>query len=219
MPKRPLALALLSGFVFAAPAAAAVCGAQPYWYAGLADGGRAHGVRATITAFTPLRVEPGHAAGWVGIDGHDRAGRPGWLQVGYVGFQGDDRRIYYEVKPPSGVARFVELESGVPLGEPHRVAVRAEAARPSRWRVWLEGRPVTAPIRLPGSEQGRRAVATAESWNAGTGSCNALHFQFGEVGVLPSTRRWRASAQTAVLEDPGYEVRDRTRTGLGAAPA
>lgn len=135
------------------------------------DQGVAHEVRATITPFTPLRVE------------------------------------------------FVELESGVPLGEPHRVAVRAEAARPSWWRVWLDRRPVTAPIRLPGSERGWRAVATGESWNAGTGSCNALHFQFGEVGVLRPTWRWGGPAQSAVLEDPGYEVRDRTRTGFRAAPA
>jgi hypothetical protein len=91
--------------------------------------------------------------------------------------------------------------------------------RRSWWRVWLDGRPASAPIRLGGSGRGWNAVATGKSWNAGTGSCNALHYGFGDVRVPGTASRWRTLIPGAVLEDPGYRVRDRTRTAFRAAPA
>ncbi len=219
--KRPasLALALFFACALAAPASAAVCGSKPYSYAGLADGRTAHGVRATITALTPLRVEWGHVAGWVGVDGHDRRGRLGWIQVGFAGFYGGERRIYYEFKRPDSTPRFVELAGTVPFGEPHSVAVRKVPGRPSAWRVRLDGRAVSPAIRLPGSRRGWRAVATTESWNAGTGSCNALQFRFRGVTALRAGGLWRAFSRTSVLRDPGYAVRNRTRTAFRAGSA
>ena len=197
-----------------AAASAAVCGAKPYSYAGLAEAGEAHGIRATLTALRPQEVEWGHTAAWVGVDGHDRRGRRGWIQIGFAGFYGGERRIYYEFKKPGGAPTFVEVAGALAFGVPHRVAVRAERTRPSWWRVWLDGKAVSPALRLAGSAHGWRPVAVAESWNAGMGSCNALHFRFRRVVVLGRAWRWRALLRGTVLQDPGYRVRDRTRRGF-----
>ena len=92
--------------------------------------------------------------------------------------------------------------------------MREEATRPSWWRVWLDGRPVSPANRLPGSHAGWSAVATAESWNAATSACNAMRFRFDGVGVRRADSVWRRLARASVLADPGYRVADRTRMGF-----
>ena len=207
-----LSFAFFVACVLAAPPSAAACGSKPYSYAGLADGRAAYGIAATITALTPLHVEWGHVSGWVGVDGHDRDGRHGWIQAGFVGFYGGERHIYYEAKPPAGPPRFVSLASSVAFGEPHRLAVREEADRPSWWRVWLDRKAVSPAVRLPGSHGRWRAVATTESWNAGMETCNAMRFRFRGVSVRRRDGTWRRLARVSVLRDPGYDVRNRRRT-------
>lgn len=214
-----LAAVLVLGCGLAAPAPAGACGSKAYSYAGLVDGGAAHGIQTTITALAPLDVEWGHVGGWVGVDGRDRYGRLGWIQVGIAVFYGGESRLYYEFKRGDDRPAFVELAGSVPVGEPHRIAVREQPTRPSWWRVWVDGRPVSPAIRLPGSHGRWKAVATAESWNAGMGACNAMRFRFDGVNVQREDGRWGALARPTVLQDPGYAVRDRTRTGFVAGSA
>ena len=91
-------------------------------------------------------------------------------------------------------------------GESHRVAVVESRGRRGVWRVRVDGRPVSAPLRLPGSQRTWRQMATAESWNAGTRSCNRFAFSFTRLQVAERPGRWHRLAAGLRLQDPGYRV-------------
>jgi hypothetical protein len=56
--------------------------------------------------------------------------------------------------------------------------------RPDFWRVWLNHKPVSPPIRLPGSDMAWSPIATAESWDGGTGgTCNTFLYRFRQVSI------------------------------------
>ena len=95
----------------------------------------------------------------------------------------------------------------------HRLAVLEMSRRPGIWRVWLDGRPVTDPIALPGSHRRWEPLATAESWNGGVATCNGFGFRFERVGVA---RSLGGSWQTFV---PGYTFRDRGYAVRQLSPA
>jgi len=81
------------------------------------------------------------------------------------------------------------------------------------WRVWLDGRPVTDPIVLPGSHHRWEPLATAESWNGGVATCNGFGFRFERVGLARSLGgSWQTFA-------PGYTFRDRGYTLRQLSPA
>ena len=143
------------------------------------------GVAATISAFAPPRVASGHAAAWVGV-GRPRAHE--WLQAGLAAFRGTTVRLYVELALP-GSHRYVELDRTIAIGERHRFAVVATAQ--DWWRVEVDGRPVTAPVYLPGSSRWR-GVATAESWTAGAEPCNRYGYRFDDVKGAGSVSRFLA---------------------------
>jgi hypothetical protein len=198
--------------VFAAPSSAALwCDgeSESYAYAGVVDLRRAHGVAATLTALSAPAVQWGHVAGWVGVGGTNAGpnGEAEWIQVGYSGFYGGESKLYYEVTRPGHGTRYHEVDSTVRVGEPHRVAVVEMARRANWWRVWVDRRPVSDPVYLPGSHGAWQPMAMGESWNGGQPACNSFSYRFARVRVA---RRpggvWRRPAGTYELEDRGYVV-------------
>ena len=160
----------------------------------------------TLTTLSSPRVLWGHVAAWVGVGGVGQGpnGTTEWIQVGFNGLYGGENKLYYEVTQPGGRPQYTPIRD-VASGDSHRVGVREMRGRRSWWRVWVDGRPVSPPIHLPGSHRRWRPVATAESWNAGMQTCNGLAYRFARTTV--ATRpggRWRSLRPGQTLRDPGY---------------
>jgi hypothetical protein len=169
------------------PAAAASCGAGGYSYAGLAAPAHAFGIGATVTPLAAFSISTGHVAGWVGVGGPGEGpgGTDEWIQVGYNAIGGiGGPNLYYEVTRAGGQPTYHEIAANLRVGEPERVAVLEIHGRPNWWRVWVNGRQVTAPINLPASHGRWSPIATAESWDGGSGSvCNAFLYRFHRVAI------------------------------------
>lgn len=194
-----------------------VHGRTGYAYAGHQANVIAHGIRATITPLVQPAVAAGHVAGWIGVGGPGAgpSGETMWLQAGVASMPGTPMVVYAEITRPAKEPVFVPLVQDVEVGEPHRLAVLELSQRPGVWRVWLDGRPATAPIVLPGSRDRWRPIATAESWNGGASRCTRLGFRFEGVGVATSTGgSWRTFVPGFMFKDRGYAVRQlRPSTG------
>jgi hypothetical protein len=162
-----------------------VAGNGGYTYAGYQATDRAHGVRATITATRPLEASSGHVAGWVGVGGPGQgvAGEDAWIQVGIASAFGTEPFLYAEVTRGGRYPKFIPLDSEVAVGESRQVAVLEVAGRPGWWRVWVDRRPVTKPVKIRGSSGRWAPIATAESFNGGKVSCNSFAFRFEHVLV------------------------------------
>jgi hypothetical protein len=175
------------GAALAAAPHALACNSSGYTYAGLASSSLTHGVSARLTAISAPSVANGHVAGWVGVGGPGAGpkGTDEWIQVGFSGFAGSsDFDLYYEVTRAGSGPRYVEVESELPAGTSRRVAVLEVRGRPNAWRVWVNERPVSTPIYLPGSDGAWRGVATAESWtSSGTTACNRFGYRFDNIRV------------------------------------
>ena len=103
--------------------------------------------------------------------------------------------------------RYVELAPVVRPGEAHHISVLEMSKRSSWWRVWVDGRPWTQPIYLPGSHGAWYPQAIAESWNGGTGACNSYHYRFSNVRLASQNGGgWRTPKSASVFQDPGYHV-------------
>lgn len=204
-------------------------GSQGYAYAGHQATTVAHGIRATITPTTAASVAAGHVAGWIGVGGPGQGahGENVWLQVGVTSLPGTPTMLYAEITRNGQEPQFLLLLEDVQVGESHEVAVLELSGRPSWWRVWLDGKAVTGPIRLDGSTRRWRPIATAESWNGRQAVCNRFSFRFDGVGV--ASRRggsWLPFEPGHTFEDRGFGVRPlspvpgakRTLAGGGAAP-
>jgi hypothetical protein len=194
------------------------CGAQEYAYAGLQSDSTAHGIAATITALRTPTVDDGHVGGWVGVGGVDAGpgGTPDWLQVGLVSFSPDPTvKLYYELTVPGKDTRYVELDSHVAAGEKHQVAVLEMSKRNAWWRVWVDGKPASPPLYLPGSHARNGAwypQAVAENWNGGTGTCNAYAYRFTDVRLARTNGGvWKPVTRRSLFEDPGYRVVETSR--------
>jgi hypothetical protein len=181
-------------------------GSQGYAYAGHQSATAARGVRATITTLADPAVREGHVAGWIGVGGPGAgpAGEDLWLQAGIASLPGAAPLLYVEVAPTGRKPLFRAIRSGVRPGERHRLAVVELAGRRDWWRVWVDGRPVTKPIELPGSSKRWKPIATAESWSGGAPACNGFGFRFEGVSVA---RRPGAAWQRFV---PGYRFQDQS---------
>ena len=195
------------GALAAPTASAARCG-KTYSYAGLVSARSAHGVGTTLKALAVPSVSWGHVAGWVGVGGVGAGprGATEWIQVGYAGFYGGETKLYYEITQPNSQPRFVEVDSQVLAGESHRVAVAELPGRRNWWRVWVDRRPVSPAVHLPGSHGTWRPMATAESWNAGMGECNRFAYRFSGLRIAGRLGQWRAFSVGSKLQDPGYRV-------------
>ncbi|MBM4363148.1 MAG: hypothetical protein FJ104_10740 [Deltaproteobacteria bacterium] len=204
------AAALLVGAPGKAQANGADCGSGTsgspgYAYAGHQATEVAHGVRATITAVTPPVVRAGHVAGWVGVGGPGQGenGETAWIQIGIASLPNTPSMVYAEIAAPRKHPEFVPLLENVPVGQSHSVAVLEVGNRPNWWRVWLDGKPATEPVFLPGSNGRWKPIVTAESNNLRQPVCNSYGFRFERVGIA---KRPGGSWRTF---EPGYDFLDR----------
>ena len=183
--------------------------------AGPESGSRAHGVATTLSPLATPAALDWHVAGWVGVGGS--AAGPGgvaeWLQIGLLALAKDSAsRLYYEVTIPGEEPRYVELEPRVEAGERHRFAVLEMSRRKSWWRAWVDGRPVTPPIHLPGSHGTWRPQAVAESWNGNTGACNRFAYSFSNIELASRGGGvWHPLRSRSLYQDTGYRVVQTSR--------
>ena len=176
-----------SAAVLAGASSAFACGSNGYSYAGLQARHRALGISATVTPVNEFDVLHGHVAGWVGVSGPDAAN--GWLQVGLSSFPGViGSDVYYEVALPGRHPVYHQVASSFPAGKAVEVSVLELRNRPDRWRVLLDGRPVSRPIRLPGSHVGWTPIATAERAGTAVPAARATTFSIASGTSRSHTR-------------------------------
>jgi hypothetical protein len=188
-----------------------------YSYAGHQATYRGHGVRATITMTRTPSVDVGHVAGWVGVGGPGQGvgGEDAWIQAGIASMPGMESVIYAEIVQDGGAPQFISVEQGVAFGRPHKLAVLEMSSRPGWWRVWVDGQAVTDPVRMRGSSGRWAPIATAESWNGATASCNEFGFRFERVSVsYGGGGSWRPFVPGHRFLNGGNQLRD-----LASAPA
>lgn len=183
-----LAAATVATVALGGAARAAACGnSRGYSYAGIGAPRPAFGISAFITPLNAFDILNGHVAGWVGVGGPGEGpnGANEWIQIGYSGYPSiTGSAIYYEVALPGRFPTYHQVSAGVPNGTLSKVAVLEIRNRPDWWRVWLNHRPVSRPIRLPGSHGRWSPIATAESWDGGTGgACNTFLYRFRRVSI------------------------------------
>jgi len=201
-----LAGALAVGCFLASPAwASSTCGRPGYSYAGLLSSEPVHGVSASISAPLTPTVQSGDVAGWIGIGRVRVPGKRGSIRAGILSSAGSSPQIFYEVRRfrTGEWRRF--LGPQVAAGEIHRVSIREIPWRRGYWRVFMDGRRVSGPIKVVRRQRGSGAIATAESWDGGTPTCNQFAFRFGPVRVR-QVGPWRRLSARRVLQDPGYSV-------------
>ena len=208
-----VSLAALAGAIvagaFASGQANAVsaCGHGGYSYAGFQSASLAHGVRADLVALGKPQVEQGHAAAWVGIGGPSHADNgTNWIQVGYATFGSNDIRLYFETNRPGEGPRYTQVQASIEPGTTHRVAVLEVFRRPGWWKAWVDGKPVSEPIYLPGSSGRWAPMATAETWDAGRRVCNLFSYRFSGLSVAGRGGAWRTFRNGNLFQDPGYRV-------------
>jgi hypothetical protein len=183
-----LATAAVAAAALASAAGAFACGnTTGYSYAGMGAQYHAYGISAIITPLEAFDIFNGHVAGWVGVGGPGQGpnGSDEWLQVGYSGFPsvvGSD--IYYEVAQPGRFPTYHQVSAELPAGTATKLTVLEMRNRANWWRVWVNHKPVSPPIRLPESHDRWSPIATAESWDGGTGgACNTFLYQFRHVSI------------------------------------
>ena len=216
------ALAALVGESGTATAGSRACGTDVagnggYTYAGHQASYRGHGVRATITPTSALHVQAGHVSGWVGVGGPGQGakGEDAWIQAGIASMPGMEPFLYAEITRDGRYPQFILLENGVRVGESRSLAVLELAGRPGWWRVWVDGNPVTQPVRLRGSSGRWAPIATAESWNGGEAACNRFSFRFERVSVSHGGGgSWQPFVSAHRFLDGGNKLR-----ALATAPA
>jgi hypothetical protein len=219
-----LALALGTTAATASPSVATTSCARAYSYAGFDSAWSADGVGATITALSDPVVAAGHVAAWVGVGGVGAGprGTNEWLQVGVAGFEaavGAGNELYYEVALPNQAPVYHRL-GRVATMAPVRVSVLETAQRRGWWRVWVNGRPATAPIHLAASHGTWQPQVTTESWNGGTGACNRFSYRFAGVAIARGAGgSWRGLTRGSRYVDPGYGVQGRSPSRFLAASA
>ena len=190
---------------------AASAAATGYCYAGLVGSKGPLGISGTLTARSAPVVQAGHVAAWVGVGGPNEApdGTAEWLQVGMNSAHGStNNHLYYEYARPGIPVTYVQLAANIPVGQSVRVAVLKTATGRDLWRVWVDGKPVSDPILLPGSEGRLTPVATAENFDGGApGVVNT--FSYSVAGVRVATRAggvWRPFTGAQLRQDDGVQV-------------
>ena len=185
--------------------ASAGCGIAGYSYAGFQHAYQAQGIRATLTPLERPEVESGHVAAWVGIGGRGlgTGGTDAWIQIGISSFSDGPSQLFYEVSSYGTGVRYTPLGASVRVR--YRVAVRELETRRGWWRAWLDGKPVSAAVHLPGSSGRWRPIATAETWDGGRRVCNRLAYRFAAVAVV-TRGSWSRFIVGYRFQDPGYRV-------------
>ena len=138
-----------------------------------------------------------------------------WLQVGFSGFPGSSSlSLYYEAAAPNTPPHYHELEAGLTPGTARKVAVLEVRGRPNWWRVVVDDKAASAPIKLPGSHGAWSPTATTESWGGGTPACNRFWFRFARVSVASAPERWGVLGAAYPFSDHGYRIVRRTRSSF-----
>lgn len=200
-------LAAAAALATSAPALAGSCGSAPYAYAGAQSTAPVFGVGARITPLATPGVLDGHVGAWVGVGapGAGPNGEDEWIQVGFSAFPTGPSGLYYEVARPGRAPSYHAIQARKP-GASHRVSVLEMIGRRSHWRVWVDGRPMTPPVYLPGSHGAWQAVATTESWSP-TRACNRFRYRFSKVRIAASPGgRWVPTRFESFF-DRGYGIR------------
>ena len=186
------------------------CGVKTFSYAGLQSQSKAHGVSATLDSIKAPSVSDGHVGGWIGLGGTDAGpgGAAEWIQVGLSAFSSDETsQMYYEVTAAGSDPRYVELDANVKPGDKHHLSVLEMSGRKTWWRVWVDNRPVSPPIHLPGSHESWYPQAVAENWNGGTGACNGYGYRFSNIALAHADGGvWRPLESSYLFQDAGYKV-------------
>jgi hypothetical protein len=176
------------------------------------------GVAATIGEVAAPDVRDGHVAGWVGVGGYGVGpnGTDEWIQIGIIAFRNDAAIIYYEVARPGRQPLQRIVRERVSIGERHRFAVLEVARRPNWWRVWLDGRPVSAPVSLPRSHARLTAQMMGESYTGlSEGACNLYSFAFQNVGIVDAHASvWSLPRRLQAFQDPNYLLERKSRTSF-----
>jgi hypothetical protein len=195
-----------------------VAGNGGYSYAGHQATDRGHGARAIITLTREAQVAAGgQVAGWVGVGGPGQGpnGEDAWIQVGIAAVELTKPFLYAEITRPGRYAQLLILERELVVGTSRSVAVLEMAGRHGWWRVWVDGSPVTKPIRLRGSSGRWAPIATAESYNGGRVQCNRFAFRFERVSVSHGPGgAWQTFQSGHRFLDGGNKLRS-----LATAPA
>jgi hypothetical protein len=200
--------------------AAAGCGAAGYSYAGLQPEQVGHGISAGLASLVTPVVQSGHVAGWIGVGGPGQGpgGTDEWIQVGLNSLPGTGNKLYYEVMRPGGRRSYAEVVTNVANGRLLRVAVLETSKSPGAWRIWVNGRAVTAAIALRGSHGRLSPMAMGESWGGGHPACNSYRYRFDHVSIAGAPGgSWQAARNSTVLQDPGYRVVRRTPASFDAS--
>jgi hypothetical protein len=191
------------------------CGSKEFSYAGLQSENKAHGVSAMIAPLAVPSVSDGHVGGWIGVGGTDEGpgGSAEWLQAGLASFAPENSiKLYYEVTVAGKDPRYHELEADVQPGEKHKLAVLEMQDHDSWWRVWVDNKPVTKPLHLPGSHGAWYPQALAENWNGGTGTCNTYAYRFADVRLAKTNGGvWQSLKHRYLFQDAGYQVVQTSR--------
>jgi len=128
---------------------------------------------------------------------------------------GRDSVIYVELQQGNSAPQFISIEEGGVFGKPHKLAVLEMSSRLGWWPVWVDGQAVIDPVQMRGSSGRWAPIATAESWNAGTASCNEFGFRFERVSVSYGRGgSWRPFVPGHRFLNGGNHLRD-----LASAPA
>jgi hypothetical protein len=192
-----------------AKAAVNGCGSTPYSYAGLQTNLGTHGIAAMVTVERAAVVASGHVAGWIGVGGPGEGanGTDAWIQIGLNAVPGRGNVIYAEAWIPGYGQVYKELGE-VPVGKQVRLAILEVKGQPGTWRAWVDGKPVTEPVVLRGSEGGTwQADALGESWRSGSQVCNGYAYRFENIRYATAAGGvWRRVSGTVSLQDPGYRL-------------
>ena len=216
------ALSLLAGQSGTAAAGSRVCAAGAagnggYTYAGHQATMKGHGVRARITLTSAPHVEAGHVSGWVGVGGPGQGanGEDAWIQVGIGQVQGTQPFLYAEITRGGRYPQFILLEEALRVGQARHLAVLEMGRRPGYWRVWVDGKPRTKPVKIRGSSGRWAPQAIAESYNGGQVACNRFSFRFERVSVsYGGGGSWKPFVSAHRFLDGGHQLR-----ALATAPA
>jgi hypothetical protein len=177
--------------LFGSVATASACGQDGYSYAGVGAPTYGAGITATVTPLAQFSIPNGHVAGWLGVGGPGEGpnGTDEWLQIGFSGFPGLESDVYYEVTLPGRDPVYHQVVADPPAGQPVRFSVLESS--PNHWRAWMNGQPVSPSYYLPGSYNNFMPIATAESWDGGTGGASNnfdYSFQHVKLAAKPAGR-------------------------------
>jgi hypothetical protein len=194
------------------------CASPGYAYAGASGTAVSYGVAGQITELVGPSVASGHVAAWIGLGGvhSGPGGTAAWIQAGYSAFPGQAAsNLYYEVAQPGNAPRYRLLNGAQGAQVSHRIAVRELTERPGWWRIWLDRRPVSPPVHLPGSHGRWLPLATGESWAGDQPACNRYAFRFDRLATITRPGSgWAPLTRLSRFQDPGYQADQPARATL-----